>query len=124
MSKQIAIDSFKKELFVRLFKENGEKEMGIRVAAWNSIMWKLIKKRLGYTNEEMKMFRENPRNEEILSKAPYLMNKTVIAEVVESHGCNSNHKVGDQFFFDGFGNLLTELCPKRICIFALNAIVP
>lgn len=43
---------------------------------------------------------------------------------MESHGCNSQHKVGDKFYFDGFGNLLTEHCPKRICIYALNAIVP
>jgi hypothetical protein len=43
-----------------------EKEMVVRDAAWNIIKWKFIKKRLGYTNEEMKKFRENPRNEDVL----------------------------------------------------------
>ena len=98
--------------------------MGIRDAAWNKIKWNFIKKRLGYTNEEMKMFRENPRNEDVLSKAPMLLKKTIIAEVIDSHGCNSQHGVGDRFYFDGAGNLLTEMCPKRICVYALNAITP
>jgi len=84
--------------------------------------WKVIKKHLGYSDEEMKKFREDPRNEDVLSKAPALMNKTIIAEVVESHGCNSQHKVGDRFYFDGAGNLLTKLCPKRICYSAIHSI--
>jgi uncharacterized repeat protein (TIGR04076 family) len=70
----------------------------------------------------MKRFRENPRNEDVLAKAPGLMNKTIIAKVIESHGCNSQHKVGDKFCFDGAGNLLTKLCPQRICIYALSSI--
>jgi uncharacterized repeat protein (TIGR04076 family) len=101
-----------------------KKEMGIQDVAWNIIKWKFIKKRLGYTNEEMKMFRENPRNEDVLSKAPELLKKTIIVEVIDSHGCNSQHGVGDKFYFDGAGNLLTELCPKRICVYALHAITP
>jgi len=32
---------------------------------------------------------------------------------VESHGCNSRHPVGDKFYFDGAGNLLSELSPKK-----------
>lgn len=98
--------------------------MDIREIAWGNMKWKFIKKRLGYTDEEMKTFREDPRNEDVLSKAPKLLKKTIIVEVVDSHGCNSQHRVGDKFYFDGAGNLLTELCPKRICIYALNAITP
>lgn len=81
-----------------------------------------IKENLGYDDDEMKIFLENPRNEEILSKALTLVNKTIVIEVVESHGCASQHKVGDKFYFDGSGNLLTKLCPKKICIFALSAV--
>ncbi len=84
--------------------------------------WKTVQQRLGYNDEEMKKFRENPRNADILAKAPALMNKTIVARVVESHGCNSEHKVGDKFYFDGSGNLITKLCPKRICIYALSSI--
>jgi len=82
-------------------------------------VWKFYQQHLGYSDEEMKRFKENPRNQDIVSKAPALMNKTIVVEVVDSHGCNSQHKVGDKFYFDGSGNLLTKLCPKRICFGAL-----
>ena len=98
--------------------------MSIQNVAWNAIKWKFIKKQLGFTNEEMKKFRENPRNEDILNKAPELLKKTIVVEVIDSHGCNSQHKVGDKLYFDALGNLLTKKCPKRICIHALHAITP
>jgi len=98
--------------------------MGLRDAAWNKIKWKYIKKRLGYINDELKMFRENPRNDDVLSKAPELLNKIIIAEVIDSRGCNSQHRFGDRLYFDGTGNLLTEKCPHRICSYAFNAITP
>jgi uncharacterized repeat protein (TIGR04076 family) len=40
---------------------------------------------------------------------------------VESKGCNSQHKVGDKFYFDGAGNLITKMNPEKICIYALNS---
>jgi len=95
--------------------------MGFRDIAWNKMKWPLIKKHLGYSAEEMEIFRANPRNADVLAKAPALMAKTIVVEVVESAGCNSQHKVGDKFYFDGAGNLLTKLCPKKVCIYALNA---
>jgi uncharacterized repeat protein (TIGR04076 family) len=85
-------------------------------------VWKTVQQHLGYNDEEMKQFRENPRNEDVLTKSPGLMNKTIVIKVVESKGCNSQHRVGDKFYFDGAGNLLTHLCPKRICIYALSSV--
>jgi len=74
---------------------------------------------LGYSDEEMERFRKNPRNVDVMAKASELMDKTIIVEVVESKNCNSQHRVGDKFIFDGSGNLLTKKNPKRICIYAL-----
>jgi uncharacterized repeat protein (TIGR04076 family) len=85
-------------------------------------MWNVMQKHLGYTDEEMKKFRENPRNADVISKGAELLGKTIVVEIVESHGCNTQHKKGDKFYFDGAGNLLTKLCPKRICIYALSAV--
>jgi len=82
-------------------------------------VWQFVKEHFGYNDEEMKKIRENPRNADVLAKAPELMNKTIVVEVVESKGCNSHHKVGDKFIFDGSGNLLTKKNPRRICIYAL-----
>ena len=96
--------------------------MGIRNIAWNSIKWQYMKKRLGYNKEEMKIFRENPRNKDLLSKVPEFQNITIIVKIVDARGCNSQHRVGDKFYFDGVGNLITKLGPKKICIYALNAI--
>jgi len=79
---------------------------------------------LGYTDDEMKIFRENPRNDDVLSKAPELIKKTIVMRVVESHGCNSQHKVGDELYFDGAGNLLTKKCPERVCVYAMQAATP
>ena len=83
-------------------------------------IWKVMQKRLGYSDTELQMFKGNPRNEEVLANASVLVNKVIVLEVVESHGCNSRHLVGDKFYFDGAGNLLTERSPKKICVFALS----
>ncbi|MFX1374746.1 MAG: hypothetical protein ACFFA0_02935 [Promethearchaeota archaeon] len=82
-------------------------------------MRKNIMNNFGYNEEELNLFLENSRNQETLSKSLKLLSKTFVVEVIESHGCNSQHKVGDKFYFDGAGNLLTSLSPKKICIYAL-----
>ena len=82
-------------------------------------IWHYMKEHLGLNDEEMRRFRENPRNADVLAKGQELLNKTIVVEVIESKGCNSQHKVGDKFIFDGAGNLLTKKNPKRICIYAL-----
>jgi uncharacterized repeat protein (TIGR04076 family) len=85
--------------------------------------WKGVQQHLGYNDEEMKQFREDPRNEDVLSKTAVMLNKTIVAEIIESNGCDSGHKVGDKIYFDGRGiSLLTKLGPSRICIFALHSI--
>ncbi|MBI4730252.1 MAG: TIGR04076 family protein [Acidobacteria bacterium] len=87
-------------------------------------VWSAVQDRLGYSEEDMALFRGNPRNEEVLRRTPELMSKTIVAEVVESHGCNSGHEVGDRFVFDGAGNVISKLCPKRMCVYALAAVAP
>jgi len=82
-------------------------------------MWRFMQKRLGYSDDEMQQFRENPRNEDVVSKAALLMDKVIILQVVEAHGCNSRHQVGDKFYFDGAGNLLARQSPEKICVFSL-----
>ena len=86
-------------------------------------IWQGVQQQLGYNDEEMKKFRENPRNEDVLSKTDVMLNKTIVAEIIESHGCDSGHKVGDKIYFDGRGiSLLTKLGPSKVCIFALHSV--
>ncbi|MBN1439613.1 MAG: hypothetical protein JW929_09410 [Anaerolineales bacterium] len=83
-------------------------------------LWKIMQKRLGYSDGELAEFRKDPRNEDVLSKADVLAKKYIILEAVDARGCNSRHKTGDRIYFDGAGNLLSELSPKRICVYALS----
>ncbi len=98
--------------------------MSIKDKAWDLVKWQVIKKHLGYTKDEMETFKSNPRNQAVVNKAPEINSKTIIAQVVKSHGCNSKHLVGDKIVFDGAGNLLTSKCPKKVCAYALSAISP
>ena len=97
--------------------------MSLRDKAWDLVKWKVMRDRLGYTDQEMESFKENPRNDDVVTKAPALMKKTIVLEVVESHGCNSQHKVGDKLIFDGAGTLLSTHSPDKICVYAINAAV-
>ena len=45
-----------------------------------------LKARLEFSDDEMKKFLENPKNIEILKKAPDLINKTIIVEVIKFFG--------------------------------------
>lgn len=82
---------------------------------------KIMQKRLRYTDEEAQQFKNDPRNADVLAKTAELRSKLIILEVVESHGCNSGYKIGDRFYFDGAGNLLTKKCPEKVCGYSLNA---
>ena len=84
-------------------------------------LFKIIKKRFGYDNEDIESFKKDPRNLELLQRHKEFNNTKFVLEVVESKGCNSNHKVGDKFYFDFAGNILTELCPPKICGYSLNS---
>ncbi len=86
--------------------------------------WQFFQQHLGYSDEEMALWRANPRNADIMNTGPALMQRTIIAEVVEAGGCNSQHKKGDRFIFDGAGNLLTARNPERICMGALYPLGP
>ncbi len=84
--------------------------------------WKVVQKRLGYSDEEFAIFKNDPKNADILSKKSAFMNTTLIIEVVEaSAGCNSRHKAGDTLYFDAAGNLLVNRCTKNICVHILSA---
>jgi uncharacterized repeat protein (TIGR04076 family) len=97
---------------------------GGRAMAIDEKTWRFYKDLLGYTDEELEEFKKNPSNEDVISKSAALMERTMVFEVVASHGCASQHKVGERFYFDGSGNLLTKKSPKRICMSALTAMAP
>lgn len=83
---------------------------------------KLFQKHMGYTDQEMEIFVSNPRRLKMVTETPDFVKSRLVAEVLESHGCAAQHKVGDKFVMTPGGELITEECPKRICISAVSAI--
>ena len=91
------------------------------MAKISEIVLQVIQKRFGYNKEELELFKNNPRNIELIARNKEFSEKYIVLKVVESKGCASNHKIGDKFFFDYAGNILTDLCPKKICGYSLNS---
>ena len=83
-------------------------------------LWKVIQKKLGYNDDELEIFKNNPRNELVLSKSSELLSIRFEVEIIESNGCNSKHKKGDKIYLDGYGNLIKDQNPDKLCIFTLG----
>jgi uncharacterized repeat protein (TIGR04076 family) len=84
-------------------------------------IWQAMQLHLGYSDEELETFKNDPRNQKIMARVPDLMSKTVIFEVVQSHGCNVGHKMGDQFPFAAVGYMLAHKGPKKVCPYLVSA---
>ena len=82
-------------------------------------VWALMKAHLKYTDAEIELFKNNPRNARVMAVAPRMRQLTIVFEVVESTGCNSQHGAGTCFYFTGDGNLITSMAPGRVCVFVL-----
>lgn len=77
--------------------------------------------RVGYTDAEMEKFAEGGhrvRHVMRLSEAASLYSIEVV--VVESRNCNSGHVKGQKFAMDVDGNLVTKLCPKKLCVYLVS----
>ena len=78
-------------------------------------------KRVEYTDQEIKKFHEQGhrlRHVRRLSKSAPLY--SIKAEIVESRHCNSGHKKGQKIILDLDGNLITKLCPKKMCVYLIS----
>jgi uncharacterized repeat protein (TIGR04076 family) len=82
-------------------------------------IWKRFQKHMGYTDEEMRIFRSDPEKVRMVTETPEFVKYRVIAEVIDAQGCHAGHKKGDKFFMTAGGQLLAESSPKRMCMFAL-----
>ena len=77
--------------------------------------------RVGYTDQELAQFPAgDPRRRLIEGLAQVAARYSIVAEVVQARHCNSGYRVGDKFVLDVAGNLLSELCPKRLCVYLVS----
>ena len=85
-------------------------------------IWKRFQKHMGYTDKELELFRSDPQKVKMVTETPEFVKCRVVAEVVESHGCHAGHRVGDRFVMTAGGQLISERCPKKMCLFALGPV--
>ncbi len=83
---------------------------------------KRLQKHMGYTDAEMKIFASDPQKVRMVTETPEFLKCRLIAEVIESHGCHAQHKVGDRFVMTPGGQIIAEECPRRMCISALGPV--
>ena len=83
--------------------------------------WKNFQEHMGYTDEQMAIFRSDPVRVKAMERAPMWVTHHIIAECVESRNCNAGHKVGDRIVFHGSGVLLADQSPKRMCAHVIQA---
>ena len=55
----------------------------------------LLKRQLGYDEDQIKIVEENPKQREIIVSIPILVSKKMIATCIQAEGCTYN-KVGEQ----------------------------
>ena len=77
--------------------------------------------RVGYSEAQREVFREGGHRVRHVGRLAQVARRhTIEVEVTESRHCNSGHEVGQKLALDVDGNLLTELCPKRVCLYLLS----
>ena len=80
--------------------------------------------RVGYNEEEMKKFTEGQhRTRYVGALSKTTQNYTIQVEVVDSKHCNTGYKAGDKFIMDVYGNLISKLNPKRLCVYLVSQMV-
>jgi len=87
--------------------------------------WKKFQERMGYTDEELAIFRSNPQYTKIIEYAPKFITHRIVVEVIEAHNCGAGHKAGDKIaIMTGGAHLLTRQMPEHVCAFALMIAIP
>lgn len=86
--------------------------------------WHKLQEILNYTDEELLIFRSNPKKVKAMEKGKKFITHNIVVEITDAHNCAMGYKVGDRFVVDGGGALILDQCPKRICIGAIAAFKP
>ncbi len=84
---------------------------------------KIIQKRLALPENDFEKIRQNSKFQRLFRNAVKASQYRLIARVVASEGCHSQHRVGQEIVFDSSGNLLFAESPERICAFLMPNLV-
>ena len=84
--------------------------------------WEAFRQSMGYSVEELEVFRSHPNNVYVVENVSRLDKWLIVAEVIESHGCAAGHKLGDRLYFSPHGVLEMERNPAQICLHIFPAL--
>ena len=83
----------------------------------------IIKKQLGYNDEEIKLIDENPKQRDIVKNGPIFVSKKMVVTCIKAENCTFN-KIGDRYVFNCFGGMIKEECCETPCILAMSGFLP
>lgn len=78
-------------------------------------VWQRLKEVMNYSDEDLEKFKARPKVVQMMSTPAFRTHK-IVAEVVESHGCICQHRVGQRIVLNGNGALLRDECPSIMCL--------
>jgi len=82
-------------------------------------VWQYLQNTMNYTDDEMQVFKQQPRTGQIVSRLEALIKVPVVFEVVESHGCIAGHQKGDAYLFPNGGAMDTKNSSPLLCPFLM-----
>ena len=83
---------------------------------------KQLQQVMGYSDEQMKSFLQNPRNQKILSRQGDIAQVNIVFEIVKAEGCIVGHKVGQKFIVAKGGALDMKNSAPFLCPFLMPPI--
>lgn len=83
--------------------------------------WKGFQKRLKYTDEELEIFKNDPKRAALAKKlfTKDILEYDLVVEVTHSHGCSARLKEGDRLVFNALTALDMELSTPGWCPHAM-----
>ena len=89
----------------------------------SSRVWQRLKEVMDYSDEDLDKFKARPKFVQMMNTPAFRTHK-IVAEVVESHGCICQHKVGQHIVLSGNGALLRDECPSVMCLGLIAQLPP
>ena len=78
-------------------------------------VWQRFKEVMDYSDEDLAKFQENSKFLKMMDTPTFRTHK-IVFEVIQSHGCVCQHRVGQRLVLNGNGALICDECPPIMCI--------
>lgn len=83
----------------------------------------VLRNALGYSDEQLRIIEENPKQFEMAEILPVLVSKKMVATCIEAENCGL-HKIGDKLVFNASGYMIKDETSERPCLWAISNLLP